>query len=161
MKKSIVAAARQRRSTPPERAILKPDVAQQPSVASSSNFSLPVMGLALLPLFMLLALSSWQRSESLVRHGQELFEDGKVEAATRTFQRAVSLLPDSGMAYTRLGISLVASGRRQEALEQYMYAGSDLMYAVAPTPALVRWGWSVARGEPESVVAAMAAAALE
>ena len=43
-----------------------------------------------------------------------------------------------------------------EALEQYMYAGSDLMYAVAPTPAMVRWGWSVARGEPASVVAAMA-----
>ena len=34
------------------------------------------------------------------------------------------------------------------------------MYAVAPTPAMVRWGWSVA-SEPESVVAAMAAAALE
>ena len=48
-----------------------------------------------------------------------------------------------------------------EALEQYMYAGSDLMYAVAPTPAMVRWGWSVARGEPDSVVAAMAQAALE
>ena len=48
-----------------------------------------------------------------------------------------------------------------EALEQYMYAGSDLMYAVAPTPAMVRWGWSVARGEPASVVAAMAEAALE
>ena len=48
-----------------------------------------------------------------------------------------------------------------EALEQYMYAGSDLMYAVAPTPAMVRWGWSVARGEPARSSRRWQTAALE
>jgi len=73
----------------------------------------------MMPLLLLPLLVLGYGSDNPVQKGDELLSAGDMEGSARAFERAVKKHPDSGMAYTKLGISLVSRERRFEALARF------------------------------------------